>query len=205
MFEYLTHYIESNVVCLIIFGIMLAHDLMKVDRQEKQIKYDHVLIAFMAYFVSDTVWASVIAGVIPKTNVSVSLVNFFNYLIMAAITFTWLIYVMAVEKAPGRGKKGTKAAILSPFLAATAALVITYFISPAALCNENGELTFVYYAFQISVPIIYIVAVLVFEMNLTKKATSRTEKRKHISLGCFPLIVIVGGLAQVVLLLAQVG
>jgi hypothetical protein len=41
------YYAESNLVALIIFGILLIHDLVNVDRQEKQIKYDRALVAFM--------------------------------------------------------------------------------------------------------------------------------------------------------------
>ena len=32
-------------------------DLSRVNRQEKQIKYGHALIAFMLYFISDALWA----------------------------------------------------------------------------------------------------------------------------------------------------
>ena len=62
MSEYFSHYAESNIACAVIFAIMLVHDLMSVDRQEKQIKYDHVLITFMMYFLVDCLWAEMIEG-----------------------------------------------------------------------------------------------------------------------------------------------
>ena len=40
-------YVEGNIFSVIIFGIMLLTDLVDVDRQEKQIKFDNVLIAFI--------------------------------------------------------------------------------------------------------------------------------------------------------------
>ena len=43
---------------LIIFGIILTHDLFNIDRQEKQIRFDRVLITFMLYFVVDCLWAA---------------------------------------------------------------------------------------------------------------------------------------------------
>ncbi len=44
MTEHFIFYVESNVVCLILFAIMLVHDLMSGDRQEKQLKYDRALV-----------------------------------------------------------------------------------------------------------------------------------------------------------------
>ena len=57
MSDYFIYYASTNIVGAIIFGIMLIHDCLGVDRQEKQIKYDHSLIAFMLYFISDAIWA----------------------------------------------------------------------------------------------------------------------------------------------------
>ena len=102
MREFFINYAEANIVCLIIFGIMLVHDLFNAARQETQIKYDHALIAFMAYFASDTLWAAVIAGYLPATKFTVIVANLLNYLFMAALTYMWLRYAMAVEQAPHR-------------------------------------------------------------------------------------------------------
>ena len=49
MSAYFIYYTEASIVCMIIFGIMLCRDIFNADRQEKQIKYDHALIAFMLY------------------------------------------------------------------------------------------------------------------------------------------------------------
>ena len=97
MSSYFIYYTEASIVCVIIFGIMLVWDLFSIDKQEKQIKYDHALIAFMLYFVSDALWAAVIAGMLPRNRFIVVTTNFLNCILMAAITYRWLIYVMAVE------------------------------------------------------------------------------------------------------------
>jgi hypothetical protein len=57
--EYFIYYASSNIVGIVIFGIMLAHDRFSIDRQEKQLKYDRTLIAFMLYFFSDTIWCAI--------------------------------------------------------------------------------------------------------------------------------------------------
>ena len=57
MSEYFIYYASINIVGAVIFGIMLANDYIGLDRQEKQLKYDHALIAFILYFLSDAIWA----------------------------------------------------------------------------------------------------------------------------------------------------
>ena len=42
MIDYFIYYASSNIVGVLIFGVMLAHDRLSVDRQEKQLKYDQV-------------------------------------------------------------------------------------------------------------------------------------------------------------------
>ena len=98
MQDYFIYYASANIVGTIIFGVMLAHDRFSVDRQEKQLKYDQTLVAFMLYFISDTIWAAVDSELISKTQLSVSITNYVNFILMTGITYSWLKYVMAVEK-----------------------------------------------------------------------------------------------------------
>ncbi|MBR3241595.1 MAG: GGDEF domain-containing protein [Parasporobacterium sp.] len=197
--SFFVYYAESNIVCLIIFGIMLIHDLFSIDRQEKQIKYDHVLIAFMCYFLSDTFWAATVVGFIPKTQFVFVVVNLANYIIMVAITYSWLRYVMAVEQAPNRERRINKFAVIFPFLIATIALIIVYFAAPQFLFNENLELQPGYQVFLVAVPYIYIIAVIIYAMRQAKKEKNPIERRKHFYLAFFPLMVVAGGIAQMIL------
>lgn len=200
MSEYLIFYTESNLVCLIIFCLMYAHDLIHADRQEKQIKYDQALTMFMLYFVSDTVWAWIIAGALPKTRLSVVAVNFANYLLMAGITYTWLQYVMAVEQAPHRNRRINKFAVFFPFLVSTVALIAIYCIAPEVLLDKDLNVTPVYYVFLIAVPIINIIAVLVYTIRRARVEENPVEKRRHLFIGFFPLMVVAGGVFQITVL-----
>ena len=200
MSPYFLHYLQSNAVCLVIFGIVLSHNLLRKDRTEKQIKYNLTLIAFMSYFVSDTLWAGVIAGVLPNVLSLVLILNFTNYLIMAGITFAWLCYAMAVEEVQNRDKPTKLFALLVPFILTSVALIVTYIAAPGSLLDESNKPKLLYNAFLVVVPIIYIISSLVYSLRRVKGETNADEKRKHLSVGLFPLIVIVGGLAQILLL-----
>ena len=200
MFEYFINYAGANIVCLIIFGIMLARDLLNVDRQEKQIKYDHALVSFMLYFVSDTLWAAIDSGLIKATMFWVILTNSLNYLLMAAITYMWLRYVMAVEQVPNRERKINKFAVLFPFLVSTVALVVNYIVAPGSLINDDLTATTALSVYLVAVPYIYIAAIIVYTMRKAKSEVNRQEKRRHIYIGIFPLMVVFGGMLQMILL-----
>ncbi len=200
MSSYFIYYTEASVVCVVIFAIMLFRDVFGVDRQEKQIKYDHALIAFMLYFISDALWAAVIAGILPRTLFTVLSTNFSNYVLMAAITYTWLRYVMAVEQIPYRENKRTKFYIKFPFYVATVVFIATYLINPGLLVDEELNLQMPYSIFQIAVPCVYIVAVVVYTLRCAHAEESPLERKRHLFIGFFPLMVIAGGLFQILVL-----
>lgn len=200
MSSYFIYYTEASVVCVIIFAIMLIRDVLSLDRQEKQIKYDHALIAFMLYFICDALWAAVIAGVLPSNHFTVLTTNFGNYVLMAGITYTWLRYVMAVEQVKPRNTRRTTFAIKFPFYIATIALVVTYLVRPGALLDEAFRPTIGYSAFQITVPCIYIAATVIYTMRRARSEENPVERKQHLFVGLFPLLVVAGGLLQILVL-----
>ena len=197
MSGYFVYYTEASFFCILIFAIMLFRDYMNVDRQEKQIKYDNALVAFMLYFLCDFFWAAVIAGVLPRNHLTVLTFNFGNYVFMAGISYTWLRYVMAVEQVPNRDSRLTRFAIPFPFYIATIALIATYLFKPSVLLTEALELQPGYSIFQIAVPCIYIAAILIYTMRQAIVEENPIERRKHLYIGIFPLLVVAGGLLQI--------
>ena len=200
MSEYFLHYAESNICCAVIFGIMLAHDLMSVDRQEKQIKFDRVLAAFIAYFISDVFWAAVITGTIPKTIFSASLTNISNLVLMILITYNWLNYAMAVLQLPNRNRPLNKFAVLFPMLISFIVVMVIFFIDPLLLIDKDLNSTDLYDLFQVTIPDIYIIAVLIYAVKKARSVSSPSEKRTYLALGIVPVIMIlIGGLQAFVM------
>ena len=200
MSQYFIYYIESTIICLIIFGIMLGHNLSMVDRSERVVKYDGALVAFMLYFVSDAFWASIIAGVVPENRLTVTLVNFTNFVLMAGIVFMWFRYVAAVEQIPQRNTR--RFAVLS-FLPLGVSILIMIAILAAAphlLIKPDYSVTMFYSLFQVAIPIIYIIGILFFVLKRAATEESRDDKRIHFYVGLFPLMVVIGGLFQVLVL-----
>ena len=198
------YYIESNVICLIIFAILFVHDLIGADRQEKQIKYDHALMGFMLYFISDSIWALVQDGVIQNSRAVAIITNSSNFILMASVTFLWMRYVMAVENVKNRETTLSKFLISLPFVVSMVTCAIIFFIDPALLIDNRLEVTLLFNLLMTVVPIIYIVAVLGFAINRAVKEDNPTERRRHYYVGFFPLVVVLGGILQLVFPFAPV-
>ena len=200
MSDYFIYYASINIVGVLIFGIMLANDFLGVDRQEKQVKYDRALISFMLYFVSDAIWAGVDSGLFPVTQFSVVATGFANFVIMTMITYCWLAYVMAVEQVKNRNSKAARLSLMFPFAVSVVLVVITYFVAPGMLITEELKNTKMYDAFMVIVPYIYILAVIVYTVKEAIHEENPIMKKKHIYIGCFPIMVVVGGLMQMILM-----
>ena len=197
MSSYFIYYTESSIVCLLIFTIMLVHDLLNVDRQERQIKYDNALVAFMLYFVSDAFWAAVIAGIIPRTTFTVAVTNFLNFVFMANIAYSWFEYVMAVEQTPNRNQPLNRLLVASPLIATVLALIAAWLIDPKLLIGSDNNPTAAYSIAQIAVPIIYIVASAVYALRKAREKRNPAERKTDFYLALFPVMVILSGLFQI--------
>ena len=200
MSDFFVNYLAANGACIIIFGIMLLRDIFSHDRQERQIKYDHALCAFMFYFVTDVFWVAVIEHVLPFNRTSVILANVANYIAMTMIIYLWLRYVMAFEHIPNRDKKRKRFSILLPHFLSSVALIIHFFVAPQTLIDENLKVRPLFTIYFIAVPIIYIIAVLVYTTRQAMKEKNSMGRRKHFYIGLFPLMVVAGGLLQVLFL-----
>lgn len=197
---YFIYYATSNVFGVIIFGIMLAHDRLSIDQQEKQLKYDNVLIAFMLYFISDALWSGVDSGFFPVNTFSVLFTDFANFIIMTAITYTWLRYVMAVEQVPSRNQLNMRVALVMPFIFSIIGVVITYLVAPSLLIDTKQKTTNLFDIYLVSIPYIYIIAVIIYTMKRAIGEKNHVEKKKHLYIGLFPIMVVAGGLMQIILM-----
>ena len=196
MSDFALYYIEANVMCIIVFAILLIHNHFNLDRQEKQIKYDHVLIVFMLYFVADCLWAAIEAGMLPKTRFSMAADTFLLYVLMGTTVYCWLNYVMAYVQVPHRNRPINRFAVLFPFLISTVVLVLHYILAPQTLISEANEALPNFSIYLIVVPDIYLVAILFYTFRKARGEENPLEKRKYIFIGAFPLLVMTGGMIE---------
>ena len=200
MASFAFYYIEANVVCILVFAIMLVHNHFSIDRQEKQINFDRALVAFILYFLADCFWAAISSEMIPKTFFGVTAVCFLLYLFMSSITYFWLGFVMAFEQTPHRDRPINRFAVAFPFLVSTLVLILHLLIAPQTLIDEELNTTFASTVYLVAVPYIYMAAILFYTIRQARATENPAEKRKHLFVGFFPLLTIIGGMVEMFLL-----
>ena len=84
-----------------------------------------------------------------------------------------------------------------PVFVSVVSLVITFFINPEILIDNNMKTTGVFDIFFVSMPYVYLVAVIIYALKKAVGESDPIEKKKHLAIGFFPLMVVVGGLAQI--------
>ena len=194
------YYIEANLVCVLVFAIMLLHNHFNIDRQEKQIKFDYALSAFILYFLTDCFWAAIVDGLLPRTRLSMFIVSFLLYVFMSLVIYTWLSFVLAFEQAPHRDRPINRFAVAFPFLVSTLALILHYLLAPQTLIDDRLETTSAFGIYLVAVPYIYMAAILFYSIRKARTTENPGEKRKHLFVGFFPLMTIAGGLVEMVFL-----
>lgn len=188
------YYIEANILCVIVFGVLLIYNHFNIDRQERQVKFDKVLISFILYFLTDCVWAAVVDGLLPESLIHI--VAFLVYIFMATIVYCWYEFVMAYEQVTGREKPHRRLIFFLPFLIPTIILVFNFIIAPETLISDTLETLPLFNLYLAGVPDTYMIAILFYTITRAAREEKASEKKKHLFVGFFPLMVSVGGLVQ---------
>ena len=199
--DYLFFYSEATVVCILFFVIMLVNDHRNGNRQEKQILLDRVMVAHIIYFANDWVWAALLSGLIPRTRLLVTLVNFINAFFLAGITFNWFLYAAAAEQLPFRREKHFYTIVGLPYYLVTCVAVVWYMIAPTFWVSENAELNPLYYPLiLLPAPMTYLLVTFVISMIRASKARILMERRLCLQIGIFPLVIALFGVLQLTML-----
>lgn len=194
--DYTFFYTEANIVCIIIFVMLLIKDLGGVGRQAKQITFINIVIAHIFYFVSDIFWVLILARIIPFTRFSVSIVNILNAIFLSAITSFWFIYVELSQ-----GEKyitATKARVmaLTPAMFETVLIVFLFIAMPGFVIQENGMPTLGYYIVFLSIPLIYVVASTARSFLRAFRKENFAVRKQYLACAIYPIIISITGVLQ---------
>ena len=200
--DYTFFYVEANVVCIIIFAMMLLREMGSVGRQTKQMIFFNIAISHMLYFVSDIAWVLVLNGNIPHTVLSASIVNISNAILLSLLTGSWFVYVELSQGEAYIGEFKNRMFALIPAGIETVAQLILFIFFKDLVVDENAEMTVVYYFVFICVPALYIVvsAVRSFRRGMMKE--NFAVRRQYLVCAIYPVIITIFGIIQTMWLAA---
>ncbi|MBR4429960.1 MAG: GGDEF domain-containing protein [Clostridiales bacterium] len=202
--DYTFYYVEANIVCIIIFGMMLIREMGSVGRQTKQVIFVNITISHMLYFISDIAWVLILADIIPHTRFSVAVVNYSNAVLLCAITGFWFVYVEISQGEQYISSFRTRiytlaAAILDPVVMLTLLLIV-----PGCIVTEDKEMTPLYYILFLSVPAMYICVSAVRSIRRAFRKENYAVRKQYLICAIYPVILTIFGIWQTLWLAAPI-
>ena len=194
--NYTFFYIEANVVCIIIFMMMLMRDLVTVGRQTKQIIFVNITIIHMLYFISDILWVLVQAGYIPHTRISAACVNITNAIFLSAITSMWFLYVELSQGEEYITHAKARFYALIPAIVEVLAMLVLFTFFPDLMIDQNREMTYIYYLVFIGIPVLYICVSAGRSFARAFRKENFAVRRQYLVCAIYPVIISIFGVWQ---------
>ena len=194
--NYTFFYIEANIVCIIIFAMLLIRNMGNIDRQEKQRIFDLSLICHILYFTSDIIWVLIEAGKVPRTMLTVSAVNLGNAFFLCSLTFFWFIYIELSQGAKYVVHHFNRIMVLSPAILEMSLLIFLFIFVPDAVVDDYLNPTKLYYFSFILIPACYIIVSAVRSLTRAMKKENYAVRSQYIIYAVYPLLVAVFGILQ---------
>ncbi len=194
--DYTWFYVESNIVSIIIFVMMLFRELGTVGRQSKQVIFINIIFAHIMYFLSDICWALILGEYLPSIPFLVSAVNILNAILLSAITGFWFVYAELSQGEEYITRFKIRLLILAPAMISALVMLILFVFFPKTVLTEDFKLTLAYYIVFLSMPVLYIIASTVRSFIRAFKKENYAFRSIYIASAIYPAALALVGVIQ---------
>jgi len=202
--DYAWFYVEANIVCIILFAIMLFRSLRGIDKQLKQNVFNRVMIYHILYFISDIFWELVSSGILPKNRWTVTIPNLTNQIFIFCLTYYWFYYIEVSQKASYILKKRNVALTLIAGIIPIYVSVFLFIFFPKLMINPDYTLTPIYTILFISAPMVYTLIAALQSLYRAFKKENYVFRSQYIIVGFYPIMLVLFGIMQIVFLKAPI-
>ena len=194
--DYTFFYVEANVVCIILFAIMLFREIGTVGRQTKQIFFINNVICYMLYFTSDIFWVMMLHDVLPRTQISSSIVNLANAVFLTVIALYWFIYIEISQNVEYIKNVRKRLIVSIPAGLQVVIMAVLFLFFPSAVLKEDFTLTDTYYFLFIATPTLYIIASSIRSFSRAFKKENYAVRRQYLVCAAYPLVIVFFGVVH---------
>lgn len=200
--DYTFFYTEANIVCIIVFMLLLIKDMGGVGRQAKQIAFINIIISHMLYFVSDIFWVLIMAEIVPRTIVTASIVNITNAVFLCVITGYWFVYVELSQGEKYITSDKVRIITLIPAMLESVVVIILFVFASDMVIDSTATPTTTYYIIFLSVPLIYVAASTVRSFIRALKKENFAVRKQYLACAIYPVVISITGVLQTLWLAA---
>ena len=190
---------EVSIGCVCVLMVLL-YSIKRLPTPQLKFTLFHRLVLWHAlYFLSDSVWAMVNDGVIPKNTFSVLAVNYSNAVILAALFYSCFIYAeMSTRPEMTRMQiRCLQAKLRIPIFVEMVILLVSFVAAPDFWLDKDLEPRDLYYFILAFIPIVYIMVVTVRCIARGLKPENRQHLKTYLIVASYTPGCIVAGGAQI--------
>ena len=191
-------YAQASMGCVCIL-LLLLYSIKKLPTPELKFNlYYNLVLWHILYFTSDSIWALVSDGIIPKTTFSVLAVNYSNAIIDAFLFYSCFIFAeISTRPEMTRAQiRRLRMKLKIPIYVEAVLLLASFVVAPKFWLDENLEPKTSFYLAQMFIPFIYIMTVTVRGVVRGFKPQNRKNLRIYLIVASYTPGCIVAAAAQ---------
>lgn len=193
------HYamVSSGCACIL---LLLLYSIKKIPTPELKFKlYYNLVLWHILYFVSDSIWALVTDGIIPKNTFSVLAVNYSNAFIDAFLFYSCFVF-SEISTRPEMTRaqiRSLRMKLRIPIYVLVVLLLVSFIVTPNFWLDENLDPQNYFYYVQMFIPLVYILTVTVRGVARGFKPQNRKNLKNYLIVASYTPGCIFAGCVQV--------
>lgn len=193
-------YVEVNLGCVCILALLLYSIKRLPTPQLKYTLFQNLIFFHIIYFISDSAWALVNDGVLPKNVFSVLAVNYLNVVIIPFVAYSCFIFAEIGTRTDMTRKQieRLQLKLLIPIVLQAIVLLVSFCWSPDFWLDERLEPIDFYYFILSFTPMCYWVAATIRGLVRARQAQNRPNLRTYLVVASYTPGVLIAGGAQVI-------
>ena len=192
-------YAEVNLGCVCVL-MLLFYSIKKLPTPLlKYPLFQKLVLWHIIYFISDSMWAFVNDGVLPKNTFSVLLVNYSNIVILPVVAYSCFLFA-EISTRPDMTRKQIEhlqVKLLIPIIAQALILLVSFIVAPDFWLNDKLEPCDLYYMLLAIMPILYWITATIRGVIRAREVQNQPNFRTYLIVASYTPGVLIAGGAQV--------
>ena len=192
-------YAEVNLGCVCVL-MLLFYSIKKLPTPLlKYPLFQKLVLWHIIYFISDSMWAFVNDGVLPKNTFSVLLVNYSNIVILPVVAYSCFLFA-EISTRPDMTRKQIEhlqVKLLIPIIAQAFILLVSFIVAPDFWLNDKLEPCDLYYMLLAIMPMLYWITATIRGVIRAREVQNQPNFRTYLIVASYTPGVLIAGGAQV--------
>ena len=192
-------YAEVNLGCVCVL-MLLFYSIKKLPTPLlKYPLFQKLVLWHIIYFISDSMWAFVNDGVLPKNTFSVLLVNYSNIVILPVVAYSCFLFA-EISTRPDMTRKQIEhlqVKLLIPIIAQALILLVSFIVAPDFWLDDKLEPCDLYYMLLAIMPMLYWITATIRGVIRARDVQNQPNFRTYLIVACYTPGVLIAGGAQV--------